>query len=69
MCIRDRWELVKLVDPEKAQPTVPIRQLKILPFGEKDDWDLQAKYSIGNVGMKTTNTTDSATEISDDVFK
>ena len=28
------WELVKLVDAEKAQPTVPIRQLKILPFGE-----------------------------------
>ena len=47
------WELVKLVIPEKAQPTVPIRQLKILPFGEKNEWDLQAKYSIGNVGMKT----------------
>ena len=47
------WELVKLVTPEKAQPTVPIRQLKILPFGEKEEWDLQAKYSIGNVGMKT----------------
>ena len=27
------WELVKLVVPEKAQPTVPIRQLKILPHG------------------------------------
>ena len=47
------WELVKLVIPEKAQPTVPIRQLKILPFAEKEDWDLQAKYSIGNVGMKS----------------
>ena len=47
------WELVKLVIPEKAQPTVPIRQLKILPFAEKDEWDLQAKYSIGNVGMKS----------------
>ena len=47
------WELVKLVTPEKAQPTVPIRQLKILPFGEKDEWDLQAKYSIGNVGIKS----------------
>ena len=47
------WELVKLVVPENAQPTVPIRQLKILPFAEKEDWDLQAKYSIGNVGMKS----------------
>ena len=49
------WELVKLVVPEKAQPTVPIRQLKILPFGEKDEWDLQAKYSIGNVGIKSAS--------------
>ena len=47
------WELVKLVIPENAQPTVPIRQLKILPFAEKDEWDLQAKYSIGNVGIKS----------------
>ena len=46
---------MKLVIPEKAQPTVPIRQLKILPFGEKDEWDLQAKYSIGNVGMKSVS--------------
>ena len=49
------WELVSLVIPEKAQPTVPIRQLKILPFGEKDEWDLQAKYSIGNVGIKSAS--------------
>ena len=49
------WELAKLVTPEKAQPTVPIRQLKILPFGEKDEWDLQAKYSIGNVGIKSAS--------------
>ena len=46
-------EFVKLVVPEKAQPTVPIRQLKFLPFGEKEEWDLQAKYSIGNVGIKS----------------
>jgi hypothetical protein len=46
---------VKLVIPEKAQPTVPIRQLKILPFGEKEEWDLQAKYSIGNVGIKSVS--------------
>ena len=33
------------------------------------EWDLQAKYSIGNVGMRTTNESSSATEINDDVFK
>ena len=63
------WDLVEIISPEKAQPTVSIRQMKILPFSEKSEWDLQAKYSIGNVGMKTTNESNSATEISDDVFK
>ncbi len=63
------WDLVEIISPEKAQPTVSIRQMKILPFSEKSEWDLQAKYSIGNVGMKTTNESNSATEISDDVFR
>ena len=63
------WDLVEIVIPEKAQPTVSIRQMKILPFSEKSEWDLQAKYSIGNVGMKTSNESDSATEISNDIFK
>jgi len=47
------WDLVEIVTPEKAQPTTSIRQLKILPFSEKNEWDLQAKYTIGNVGIKT----------------
>ena len=65
------WELAKLVAPEKAQPTVPIRQLKILPFGEKDEWDLQAKYSIGNVGIKSAGEHEGrdATEIDENVFE
>tara|TARA_Y100000034_G_scaffold82146_1_gene98458 strand:+ start:867 stop:1307 length:441 start_codon:yes stop_codon:yes gene_type:complete len=63
------WDLVEIISPEKAQPTVSIRQMKILPFSEKSEWDLQAKYSIGNVGMRTTNESNSATEISDDVFR
>ena len=63
------WDLVEIVNPEKAQPTVSIRQMKILPFSEKPEWDLQAKYSIGNVGMRTTNESSKSTEISDDIFK
>ena len=63
------WDLVEIVNPEKAQPTVSIRQMKILPFSEKPDWDLQAKYSIGNVGMKTTNESkQGATEINEKIF-
>jgi hypothetical protein len=43
------WELISLVDPDKsAEPTVPLSQLKILSFKEKDEWDLTPKYNIGN---------------------
>ena len=65
------WDLVEILHPDKAQPTVSIRQMKILPFGEKSEWDLQAKYSIGNVGMKTTTqgTDERTTEIPKDIFK
>ena len=65
------WELLEVVQPDKAQPTVPIRQLKILPFAEKGEWDLQAKYSIGNVGIKSASAEEAkgATEIDDKVFE
>jgi hypothetical protein len=43
------WELISLVEPEKsAEPTVPLSQLKILSFKEKDEWELTPKYNIGN---------------------
>jgi hypothetical protein len=65
------WELLEIVKPEKAQPTVPIRQLKILPFGEKSEWDLQAKYSIGNVGIKSASEKEAkgATVVDDKIFE
>lgn len=50
----NEWDLVEIVSPEKAQPTTSIRQMKILPFSEKNEWDLQAKYTIGNVSIKTS---------------
>ncbi len=43
------WELISLVEPDKsAEPTVPLSQLKILSFKEKDERDLTPKYNIGN---------------------
>lgn len=42
------WGLVKLVDSDEAKdPKAPLSQIKILPFKEKNDWVLEAKYSIG----------------------
>jgi|TARA_R110000851_G_scaffold47918_1_gene116217 hypothetical protein len=42
------WGLVTLVSPEKIkEPTVPISRIKIIPFGEKSQWELVTKYNIG----------------------
>lgn len=42
------WGLVKLVDKERSKvPVAPLSQIKILPFKEKRDWQLVAKYNIG----------------------
>tara|TARA_A100001201_G_scaffold5170_1_gene9533 strand:- start:224 stop:655 length:432 start_codon:yes stop_codon:yes gene_type:complete len=42
------WGLLKLVTPDLSkQPVAPISQIKVLPFKEKDQWNLTAKYNIG----------------------
>ena len=65
----NEWDLVEIVVPEKAQPTTSIRQMKILPFSEKAEWDLQAKYTIGNVSIKTSKEPkEKSFEINDDDF-
>ena len=42
------WGLVKLVDETKSKdPIAAMSQIKIIPFKEKNDWQLVAKYNIG----------------------
>jgi hypothetical protein len=42
------WGLVELVDEVKSkEPIAPLSQIKVLPFKEKDEWNLVAKYNIG----------------------
>lgn len=42
------WGLVRLTDENKsANPTSPLNQIKILPFSQKSEWNLEAKYNIG----------------------
>jgi hypothetical protein len=42
------WGLVTLVDPNKSkEPVAPLSQIKVLPFKEKNDWELVAKYNLG----------------------
>ena len=43
------WGLIKLINPEEiSELVVPLNQLKILSFKEKDLWELTAKYNIGS---------------------
>lgn len=41
------WGLVELVSAEQAVPCAPLRQIKILAFKDKDQWELIPKYNIG----------------------
>ena len=42
------WGLVELLDPTKSEaPVVPLQQIKIISYKDKNDWDLVAKYTIG----------------------
>ena len=54
------WGLIGLVDKTRsANPVAPISSIKILPFKEKKDWKLEAKYNIGS--SKKTNQVPSPT--------
>lgn len=42
------WGLVELVDETKSgEPLTPLSQIKVLPYKEKANWTLTAKYNIG----------------------
>jgi len=44
----EEWGLVEIVNPQTCDnPQAPLSQIKILPFKDKDDWELVAKYNIG----------------------
>ena len=42
------WSLIKLAEEGSTkEPLTPLSQIKILPFKEKDEWNLVTKYNIG----------------------
>jgi len=50
------WGLILLVNSERtSELTVPLNQLKILAYKEKEDWTLTAKYNIGNKRVTDDN--------------
>ena len=42
------WGLITIDDKAQAQPVAPLRQIKIIPFKDKNNWELCPKYNIGN---------------------
>jgi hypothetical protein len=42
------WGLVTFVTAEQAKDIAPLRQIKVIPFKEKSQWQLCPKYNIGN---------------------
>lgn len=44
----DEWGLVEIVDDKKSNdPIVSLAQMKIIPFKDKQNWELVPKYHIG----------------------
>ena len=41
------WNLIDIVKPTDAEDKAPLSQIKVLPFKEKKEWILSAKYNIG----------------------
>ena len=41
------WSLIEVVNPSLVENKAPLSQIKVLPFKEKKEWNLSAKYNIG----------------------
>jgi|TARA_B100000929_G_scaffold182455_1_gene144443 hypothetical protein len=57
------WNLIDIVKKDITEDKAPLSQIKVLPFKEKKEWTLSAKYNIGKKvddkkkELKTTSTT------------
>lgn len=44
----EKWDLLTIVNPDVVQePTASMGQIKVVPFKEKEDWNLVSKYTVG----------------------
>ena len=41
------WDLVGVVNQEQLQPADSMSSIKVIPFSQKSEWELVAKYNIG----------------------
>ena len=42
------WGLLGIINADQASDKAPLRQIKVIPHKEKNNWELCPKYNIGN---------------------
>tara|TARA_B100002019_G_scaffold94784_1_gene81646 strand:- start:4064 stop:4474 length:411 start_codon:yes stop_codon:yes gene_type:complete len=42
------WGLISIENAKRVEPLAPMRQIKIIPYKEKQEWELCPKYNIGS---------------------
>ena len=42
------WGLLDIVNDDQSKDKAPLRQIKVIPHKEKQQWELCPKYNIGN---------------------
>ena len=42
------WGLITIENSTVVEPLAPMRQIKIIPYREKEEWELCPKYNIGS---------------------
>ena len=43
------WELLEIIDKEKIKDQMPLTGMKIIKYGDKDDWELIPKFNPGTL--------------------
>lgn len=41
------WDLISILDINKIEEKAPMSSVKVLPFKDKQNWNLESKYTIG----------------------
>lgn len=45
----EEWELLDVVDKDKIKESMPLTGLKIIKYGDKDNWELIPKFNTGSL--------------------
>ena len=57
------WSLIEIVNADQVEDKAPLSQIKVLPFKEKKEWNLSAKYNIGKKVEEKTDSNNASPEV------